>query len=362
MKRIKFNPNDITEENIELALTLHAQHANQLTEIQRVENITSRDNRFKPDIIKEQQIVQEYLVDYFRSREDGSLQSVSSMSEILQRRKLKRNTLDEDGKEIIIERIHLGIDFIHSEFNGGNLFPLSTFFSLVANSGVGKSDYLYLMANSMLMQGYNVLLCSYEFGEDRLGELADSTENKGKDRLREARLAGKFDNLYVNYHSRTLESLELMIDIAHQHGTRVILIDSFGEIERTEHEYILQQKFSMMLNKKVNDYGIFIGVIAQTKANEEDGQYTVRGGTDLIYKPDLSIHIKKLSAEDQSGKKNVHLLKNRESDVNGKTIITEYNFKTRQPTFKQDYFGIDEKGEPLKKLKFGGANKSNFGQ
>ena len=346
----KFDPNNITEENIGLALTLHKQYATQLTEIQRVEGITNSKNKFKAEVISEQQVIQGYLIDYFRAREDGSKQSVTTMTEVLQRRALRRHTLNEDGGAVVEEMISIGIKFIHEQFNDGKLFPLATFFSLIANSGVGKSDYMYLMANSFLMQDKNVLLCSYEFGEDRLARVADSEENGGKDRFREARENNKFDNLYVNYHSRDLDALELMVDIAHQNGINVILIDSFGEIERTESEYILQQKFSMMLNKKVNDYGIFIGVIAQTKANEEDGQYTVRGGTDLIYKPDISIHVKKLSAEDESGRRIVHLLKNREADVNGRTIVTEYNPITREPVYSCDYFGINEKGEPLRKL------------
>ena len=33
------------------------------------------------------------------------------------------------------------------------------------------------------------------------------------------------------------------------------------------------------------------------------------GGNDLIYKPDLSIHIKKISSEDTSGDRIVHLFK-----------------------------------------------------
>ena len=361
MKITKFDVSNISEENIDLALSLHGQYGNQISEIIRVESVVGIENKYKSEIISEQQVIQRYLVEYFSAREDTSKNSVSTMTEILRRKELKDNQVDADGNKIEVERVHIGLNFIHEQFNNNNLFPIATFMSLVANSGVGKSDYLYIMANKLLMQDYNVLLCSYEFGEDRLALLADSAERNGKDRMREARLANKFDNLFVNYYSRDLDSLELMIDIAHTNGTRAVLIDSFGEIERTESEYILQQKLSMMLNKKANDYGMFIAIIAQTRAQEDDGQYTVRGGTDLIYKPDLSIHIKKLFAEDQSGRRIVHLLKNRESDNNGKTIITSYNAETRQPVFEMDYLGLDEKGEPLKELKFI-KRKGSFGK
>lgn len=353
----KFNKLDITEENIELALNLHQQYSTQLAEINRVEQITQRENKYKSEIIKEQQTIQEYLRSYFRAREDGGKQSVYTGTEILQRRKLKINQRDEKGEIVKVEEVHLGIDFIHEQFNEGKLFPIGTFFSLIANSGVGKSDYLYKIANSFLIQGYKTLLCSFEFGDDRLAQLIDSKENGGKDRLREARLGNKLDNFFVNYYSRDLDSLELLIDIAHQNGIRAVFIDSFGEIERTEQEYILQQKVSMMLNRKANDYQMFVCIIAQTKSGEMEGEYTVRGGTDLIYKPDLSIHIKKKSQEDTSGDRIVHLIKNRDSDINGKTIITEYDFEKREPIFKCDFDKELHGGGIAKELKFGKKKK-----
>jgi hypothetical protein len=84
-----------------------------------------------------------------------------------------------------------------------------------------------------------------------------------------------------------------------------------------------------------------------------DGDYTVRGGTDQIFKPDLSIHIKKVSKEDTSGDRIVHLFKNRESDINGKTIITQYDFEKREPTYKCDYEATLHDGTPTRRLRFG---------
>ena len=79
-----------------------------------------------------------------------------------------------------------------------------------------------------------------------------------------------------------------MIDEAHHNGIEVILIDSFGEIERQESEYILQQKniYNAKLKKRMI-MEFFIGMIAQVGNSEVDGEYKVRGGNDLIYKPDF---------------------------------------------------------------------------
>ncbi len=349
----KFDTGSITEENLELALDLHAYYAQQLSSIGHIESTTGVANKFKSDIVVEQQNIQQYLIDYFNAVADGSKLAITTGNEILQRRGFEQNQLNEDGSKIEQEMIHIGLDFVHDQFNDGELFPLATYFSLFADSGVGKSDYFYLIANKLLMQNYKVMICSFEFGEQRLARLIDSEENGGKDRLREARLAGKFDDLFVNYQARDLESLSLMVDTAHLNGVQAILIDSFGELERNESEYILQQKVSMMLNAKTNDHKMFIGIIGQTKSEEVDGDYTVRGGKDQIFKPDLSIHVKKVAKEDVSGDRIVHLFKNRDSDWNGKTIVTEYNFETRKPTYKCDYEAPLADGTTPRKLLFG---------
>lgn len=350
MIREKIDIHDLSNDNLAKVLDLHAYYAKQLSIIDKTEIATGSKNKFKADIILEQQKAQKFLSDYFESKKDCSKTAVSTATEILQRRQFENNHRDKDGNKMEVQMVHIGLDFIHEQFNDGKLFPLATYFSLFADSGVGKSDYFYRMTNSFLMQGYKVMICSFEIGEQRLANILDSIENGGKDRLYEARIANKFDNLYVNYQARDLESLELMIDIANENGISVVLIDSFGEIVRTESEYILQQKITMMLNAKVNDYKMFIGLIGQTKAGEMDGDYTVRGGTDQIFKPDLSIHVKKISKEDTSGERIVHLFKNREADINGKTIITKYDFEKREPTYKCDYTVILDNGKPARKL------------
>ncbi len=348
----KFDPTDTTNENIKYALEIHRHLANTAAEMKRIGKITSKHNESIAEVIKEHQTVQGFLSDYFHNMEDTSETSVMYMDELLNRRKLAMNELDEDGEKIEIETIDLGIDYIREEFNEGKDFPLSTFMTLLAGSGVGKSDYLYKIANSLLMQHYKVLLCSYEFGENRLGELLACEEEGGKDRLREARMAGFSKNLAISYYARSAESLGNIIDIAHAEGVKAILIDSFGEIERDRSEYELQQAVAMMLNKKSNDYGMFIALIAQTKAGETHGEYTSRGGTDLIYKADISIHIKKVKAEDTSGDRIVHLFKNREVDLNGKTIVTKYTPDTRSVDFKCDYADIDASTDkPIRTLK-----------
>jgi len=216
---------------------------------------------------------------------------------------------------------------------------------------VGKSDYLYRICDAMLLQDYKVLLCSFEFGSERLSSIADSKENGGKDKLRKSRLANKFNNLYINYAARDADSLELMIELAHENGVKCVLIDSFGEIERMgKQEYALQQEIAMMLNRMVNDKQMFICMITQVKTGETIGDYTVRGGEDLIYKPDLSIHVGKLSKEDTSGDRIVHLFKNREADINGKTIVTSYDFENREPKFKCIFQGLTEDRKPIRKL------------
>ncbi len=339
-----------TEEQLNEALKLHSSYSRQLAEIRRIENITKTKNIFKADILTQHQEIQSYLQSYFKSAEHASSQYITTGDDILVRREYRSNELDDEGNERTEDMINLGLQFIHDEFNDGFDFPLSTFFSLVANSGVGKSDYFYVIANALLMQGYKVLLCSFEFGEERLGRLIDSEENGGKDRMKESRLAGKFDNLIVNYGARTLDELELLIDTAHLNGVKAILVDSFGEIERNMSEYELQQKTAMMVNRKKNDYGMFLGFILQTKASEMDGDYTIRGGTDFIYKPDISIHVKKKNAEDTSGERIVHLFKNRDSDWNGKTIITKWNPIERIPVFKEVFKGVLASGETVRNL------------
>lgn len=342
---------EFTKENINLALEKHAAYTEAVKQIRNGEKILGIKNQNLESVLKEQQEIQNYLKAYFSTLKDGSKNAVTTATEILQRRTYRLNEIEKDGNERVIKLVNLGIGFLHEQFNQGNLFPLDTFFTLIAGSGIGKSDYFYRITNSLLMQGYKVLICSFEFGEGRLAELIAPREEGGKDRMREARLAGRFDNLIVNYGARDIESLEYMIDEAYHNGVEAILIDSFGEIERKETEYILQQKISIMLNSKKNDYGIFIGLIAQVGNNEMDGEYKTRGGNDLLYKPDLCIHIKKISAEDTSGDRIVHLFKNRENDINGKTIITKYNFETRQPEFKSDFVGIDgSSGKPIRNL------------
>jgi len=340
-----------TKEKIDLALEKHSAYSEAVKQIRDGEKILGTKNQNLEKILKEQQEVQNYLKAYFGTLKDGTKNAVTTATEILQRRTYRLNQLEEDGNTKLVKLVNLGIKFLHEQFNNDNLFPLDTFFTLVAGSGIGKSDYFYRMTNSFLMQGFKVLICSFEFGEGRLADLIAPKEDGGKDRMRESRLAGKFDNLIVNYGARDLESLEYMIDEAHHNGVEVILIDSFGEIERQESEYILQQKISIMLNSKKNDYGIFIGLIAQVGNNEVDGEYKIRGGNDLIYKPDLSIHIKKTSAEDTSGDRIVHLFKNRETDFNGKTIVTKYNFETREPEYKCEFIGLDSStGQPIRDL------------
>lgn len=355
MEIIKFDDSVLTDENVEKALSLHEHLAGELSAYKNIENILKSEHPHKSQLIKIQQKVQSFLVGYFDARKSLSKNAVYTATELLQRRKLKLNRVDENGEKIKLEYVDIGLQFMHKHFNNGELFPLSTFFTMVAGSGVGKSDYLYKMADSFLMQGYKTLICSFEFGEDRLSRLLDSKENGGKDRMQKSREAGLFDNLFINYYSRDLESLRLMVNIAINNGVRCILIDSFGEIERDKKtEYALQQEMAMMLNSMVNDYGIFIALISQTNAGEEENQYTMRGGEDFKYKPDISIHISKLSPTDTSGRRKVHLFKNRESDVNGKTIITKYNFETREIEFDcnfEDYVVLDD-GTEAKKYKY----------
>lgn len=348
----KFNENLFTDENVKTALELHSYYANQISEITKIEKETNLSSKFKVDIIREHQNVQNFLKGYIENKKDSSKNATTTGTQILQRREYYLNELTVDGEVVEEEMVDIGISFIHEQFNGGKLFPLATFFTLFADSGVGKSDYFYKIIDTLLVQDYKVLLCSFEFGEQRLSRLIGTVESGGKDRLQKARLANKFDNLFVNYKARDLESLEFMIDTAHMNGIRAILIDSFGEIERNEAEYILQQKIAMMINAKKNDYGMFIAIIGQTKSMEMDGNYTVRGGTDLIYKPDLSIHVKKVSAEDTSGDRVVHLFKNREEDINGKTIVTKYDFETREPVFKHLYEGKLDNGKPIRTIAF----------
>lgn len=346
-----FDENVFSDENIEYALKQHSIYTETIRKIQDNEKILGYENKNRDSVLKQQQKIQKYLKNYFDSLKNGTKNAVTTGTEILRRRTFLYNQLEEDGNKRKIEMVNLGIKVLHDEFNNGNDFPLDTFFTLVAGSGIGKSDYFYKMTNSFLMQGYKVLICSFEFGEGRLADLLAPSEEGGKDRMREARLANKFDDLIVNYGARDLQSLEFMIDEAHQNSVKVVLIDSFGEIERDETEYVLQQKLSMMLNAKKNDYGMFIGIITQIGNNETEGEYKARGGNDLIYKPDFSIYIKKISAEDTSGDRIVHLFKNREADINGKTIITKYNYEKREPEFKQLYSGVLGNGEPIKKLK-----------
>lgn len=354
----KFNDSLFTDDNIAKALELHAYYANQVSQIKTIENTTNMSSKFKSEIIREHQSVQDFLKSYFEAREDTGKIAVTTATDIIRRRAYLINELDEDGEKQEEEMIDLGLPFIHEQFNGGNLFPLSTFMSLFADSGVGKSDYIYRIANSLLMQDYKVMLCSFEFGEQRLSRLISPEELGGKDRLRESRLAGKMDNMFVNYHARDFDSIKLMIDTANMNGVRAVLIDSFGELELdSDGEYGLQKRISIMLNAKKNDYGMFIAIIGQTKSLEIDGNYTVRGGKDLVYKPDLSIHIKKVSAEDTSGDRIVHLFKNREEDINGKTIVTRYDFEKREPTFKHIYDGKLSDGTPVRTQSFPTSKK-----
>jgi len=345
--------NEINENTIHDAL-LRLNHISlQVVEMNRVSNISKMKNESKPEVLNEHKSLHKSVSAYFNRKKDASKVAVTRMTDILQRKQILENALDEHGNKIETPMVHIGINFIHEHFNHGNLFPIGTFMGLVASSGAGKSDYLYRMINSFLVQDHKVLLCSFEFGESRLSQLAEETEKGGKDRFKEAREAGKFDNFYVNYHSRDLESLETLIDIAHQEGVTAIFVDSFGEIERSKKEYELQQQYSIMLNSKANDYEIFIVSIAQTNASEIDGEYKARGGGDLLYKPDLSIHVKKVSAEDTSGDRIVHLFKNRDTDLNGTTIVTEYNHETREVVYKHDYDGKLDDGNLSRKLGFG---------
>jgi hypothetical protein len=356
MEIIEFNESIITDANVDKALELHSYLGKEIASFTKVEKAIGKVNPNKVNLITTQQKVQDYLVGYFSSKRDSSKQAVTSATELLQRRKLKQNKLDANGSIVKIDMVDIGLKFIHDHFNNGNLFPLCTFFTMVAGSGVGKSDYLYKMADSFLLQGYKVLLCSFEIGEDRLSTILDSRENGGKDRMRASREAELFDNLFINYYARDIESLRLMCDIAVQQGVKCILIDSFGEIERSKQEYNLQLEVAMMLNAVCNDYGIFISLISQVKANEDNDSYTMRGGEDFKYKPDLSIHISKLSPTDTSGDRKIHLFKNREADINGKTIITHYNFETRDIEFKCNLEDLPETlsdGSQAKKLKFG---------
>lgn len=349
-----FDIKDTSESNIELALQLHMEYSCSIADMTVYENVMQTKNSFKSEIIKKHQYIQEFLTDYFRSRRDMSSNAVISASDLLKRRKFLRNRLSETGEDVKEELVHIGLDFIHEQFNNNELFPIGTFFSLIAGSGIGKSDYLYRMINRFLIQDYNVLVISLEFGENRMATLLDTIENGGKDRFSGARELNKLDNLYINFGARTLKNLELLIDVAHEQGVRAIFIDSFGEITRGgSSEYLLQQEYAIMLNAKVNDYNMFICTIAQTRSGESEGQYTVRGGEDLFYKPDLSIHIKKIKPEDVSGDRIVHLFKNRDADINGKTIITKYDFDKREPTFKCNYEGILSDGTPARKGGFG---------
>ncbi len=348
----------VTDKHISDALVSLTGLSNKVAEMNRVTQITGMSNDFKTDTIQKHKKLFILVSTYFNNRREAGKNSVSTMTEILNRRKHRRSELDENGDIKQYPKIHLGLDFIHKQFNNDKLFPLGTFMSLIAGSGVGKSDILYMMTNSLLMQNYKVMLCSFEFGEDRLANIAASREEEGSDKLREAREAGKFDNLFINYYSRDIDALETLIDIAHTNGVQAIFIDSFGEVERgIMGEYSLQQNYAMMLNSKVNDYGIFICTIAQTNSEENEGEYRVRGGTDLLYKPDLAIYIKKLSQEDTSGDRVVHLFKNRDADLNGKTIITEWNNDTRKIEFKANKENMLSNGKSAGKLKFGHSNR-----
>ena len=349
-----FDIKDTSENNIELALQLHMEYSCSIADMTVCENVIKQENPYKSEMIKKHQYIQEFLTDYFRSKKNTSSNAVISASDLLKRRKFLRNSLNDIGDDIKEELVHIGLDFVHDQFNNGKLFPIGTFFSLIAGSGVGKSDYLYRMINRFLIQDYKVLVVSLEFGENRMATLLDTVENGGKDRFNGARELKKLDNLYINFGARNLKNLELLIDVAHEQGIRAIFIDSFGEITREGgSEYLLQQEYAIMLNSKANDYNMFICTIAQTKTGEGEGQYTVRGGEDLFYKPDLSIHVKKLKAEDTSGDRVVHLFKNRDADINGKTIITKYDFEKREPTFKCDYHGVLSDGSPVRKGSFG---------
>jgi len=349
-----FDVKDTSEENIELALQLHMEYSCSIADMTVYEDVMQKTNSYKSEIIQKHQYIQAFLTDYFKSRRDTSSNAVMSANDILQRRQFLKNSLSDNGEDIKEELVNIGLNFIHEHFNNGKLFPIGTFFSLIAGSGVGKSDYLYRMINSFLIQNYKVLAVSLEFGESRMATILDTVENGGKDRFSGARELNKLDNLFINFGARTLKNLELLIDVAHQQGVRAVFIDSFGEITREGgSEYQLQQEYAIMLNAKANDYNMFICTIAQTKTGESEGQYTVRGGEDLFYKPDLSIHIKKIKAEDISGDRIVHLFKNRDADINGKTIITQYDFEKREPTFKDDYMGILVDGTPVRKGNFG---------
>jgi len=310
----------------------------QIREIKRVEGITKISNPSLVTLVSEHKSIKDNLQTHYHDLSESKKQDVISGEDILIKRKLKINEIDDDGNKIESEKIHIGIDFIHEQFNSGKLFPKSTFMSMAAAQGVGKSDYLYRMANRLLVDGYNVLLLSFEFGEERLGDILASVEDGGKDRLSQAREQGLLSNLMVNYYSRDLEALETLVDMANTNGIDCILIDSFGEVERgRDGEYVLQQNIAMLLNKKKNDYGMFIVIIAQVNNSQVDGEYKIKGGNDLAYKPDLSIFIKKVFEEDVGGDRVVHLIKNRDDDCNGKTIITEYDFNKREPVFKCDY-------------------------
>lgn len=348
-----FDAKDTSEKNIEKALTMHMAYACEISDVSLCESVMNTTNPYKSELIKQHQEIQEFLLSYFKSRESSASHAVFSGSELLKRRQFHLSKLSEDGTEIKEELVHIGIDFIHEQFNGGNLFPIGTFFTLIAGSGVGKSDYLYKMIDKFLVQDYKSLLVSLEFGEQRLSTIFDSRENGGKDRLSKSRLKNSLSDLFVNFKARTKSDLELLIDVAHTQGVRAVFIDSFGELVSDTSEYNLQKEVAIMLNSKANDYNMFIVLIAQTRAGEQEGEYTVRGGTDLFYKPDLAIHIKKLKAEDTSGDRIVHLFKNRDADINGKTIITEYDFENRTPKFKCDYIGLLEDGKPARKSGFG---------
>ena len=348
-----FNPDDISEQNINNALKLHLAYACEISDVIKYEEVMNTESPYKSKLIVEHQAIQDFLHRYFKSRESSASHAIFSGDELLKRRMFQLNKLSENGVEQKEELVHIGIDFIHEQFNGGKLFPIGTFFTLVAGSGVGKSDYLYRMIDKFLMQDYMSLLVSLEFGEQRLATLFDSRENGGKDRLYNARKKNNISDLFVNFKARTVKDLELLIDVANSQGVRAVFIDSFGEFVSEGNEYNLQKEIAIMLNSKTNDYNMFIVLIAQTKTGEQDGEYTVRGGTDLFYKPDLSIHIKKLKAEDISGDRIVHLFKNRDADINGKTILTQYDFDKREPKFKCDYLGLLHDGKPVRKGGFG---------
>ena len=326
------------ENDIYSLINRHKFITNQIKEMKRIEIITQKANDKLPELLKEHKHIKSMISSYYTEFDDSLKQSVITGEDILIRRALKLNELDEDGNVIEKKMIHIGLDFIHEQFNSGRLFSQSTFMSLAAAQGVGKSDYLYRMANRMLVDGHKVLLASFEFGEERLGDILAPEDDGGKDRLKDAREKELLGNLFVNYYSRDTSSLEMLIDIAHTEGIDVVLIDSFGELERgNDGEYVLQQNVSMMLNKKSNDYGMFIAIIAQVGNTQMEGEYKIKGGNDLAYKPDLSIFIKKIFEEDTSGDRIVHLIKNRDDDCNGKTIITEYDKNKREPKFKEEY-------------------------